>query len=106
MIAGSLYRNPRLLVLVVGTIVVAGLSSYHVLPRMEDPVLTRRVGLINTVLPGADAQRVEALITAPLEERLRDSMIKELQSVSRAGISTIVVELRDEVVDVDPVWSR
>ena len=56
MIANYLYRNPRLLVLAVGIIVTAGLAALHVLPRMEDPVLTRRVGLVTTTFPGADAR--------------------------------------------------
>ena len=42
MISTYLDRNPRLLVLSVGIIVTAGLSSYCVLPRREDHVLTRR----------------------------------------------------------------
>ncbi len=107
MIAKALYNHPRMLFLAVGVIVVAGLSSFYVLPRMEDPVLGKRVGLVSTVFPGADAERVETLVTEKLEESLRDvAEIKEIQSSSRAGISNIVVELRDEVSDVEPVWSR
>ena len=34
------YRNTRLLVLMICLILVAGLSSYYVLPRIEDPVVT------------------------------------------------------------------
>jgi len=101
------YRNTRLLVLLICLILVAGLSSYYVLPRMEDPVVTGRNALVNTRFPGAGAARVEALVTEKLEDRLREiDEIKELRSVSRAGISTISVELRDEVVAADEVWSR
>ena len=45
-------------------------------------------------------------MTTPLEEKLRDKEIKELLSISRAGISTVVVVLRDDVVEVETVWSR
>ncbi len=101
------YRDSRLVVLAIALIVVAGLSSAVVLPRMEDPVLSRRVGIINTRLAGADAARVESLVTSRVEEALRDiEEIKELRSTSRLGISTVVVELRDDVLDTDPVWSR
>ncbi len=107
MIANALYRNPRLLVLIIGIIVVCGLSSFYVLPRMEDPVLGKRVAVITTALPGADAERVESLVTEKLEDRFRDiAEIKQIQSTSRAGISNIVIELRDDVSDVVPVWSR
>ncbi len=101
------YRNTRLLVLAVCLILVAGLSSYYVLPRIEDPVVTGRNALVNTRFPGAGAERVEALVTEKLEDRLREiDEIKELRSVSRAGISTISIELRDEVYATADVWSR
>ena len=58
MIANFLYRNPRILLLTIVTIVVAGGSSVIVMPRLEDPVLGRRVALVSTVFPGANAQRV------------------------------------------------
>lgn len=107
MIGTFFYKNPRLLVLVIGIIVTVGLAAFQVLPRMEDPVLTRRVALVTTTFPGADAQRVESLVTEKLEEKLRDiEQIKEIQSTSGASSSVIVIELRDEVVEVDTVWSQ
>lgn len=103
------YRNPRLIVLTIGLILVAGLSSFYVMPRMEDPLLTERIGLVNTRFPGADADRVESQVTEKLEDELREiEEIKEIRSVSRAGISTITIELRDDTYqnEVDAVWSR
>ena len=74
---------------------------------MEDPVLTQRVAVVNTVVPGAKADRIEALVTEPIEEELEEiPEIKELRSTSRSGISTITVELRDDVYEAAEVWSR
>ena len=96
----------RLLVLIGGLVVVAGLSSLMVLPRMEDPILAKRVAIIVTRMPGADAARVESLITEKIELRLREvEQIKEMRSQSRPGISSITIELLDSVVDSDEVWS-
>ena len=39
----------------------------YVLPRMEDPVLTQRAAIINTRYPGANAARVETLVTDVIE---------------------------------------
>lgn len=101
------FRDRRLLLLFVSLITVAGLSSLYVLPQMEDPPLTQRVAMINTRLPGADAQRVESLVTEKLEEEIQEvEEIKELRSMSRTGISTITVELRDDVYDSAEIWSR
>ena len=101
------YDNRRLLVLSISLVLVAGLSSYYLLPRMEDPVLTQRAAIINTLYPGASAERVEALVTEKIEEELQEiEEIKEMRSSSRSGISTITIELKDNVYAVDEVWSR
>ena len=101
------YDNRRLLVLSICLILVAGLSSYYLLPRMEDPVLTQRAAIINTLYPGASAERIEALVTEKIEEELQEiEEIKEMRSSSRSGISTITIELKDNVYAVDEVWSR
>jgi len=101
------YDNRRLLVLSICLILVAGLSSYYLLPRMEDPVLSQRAAIINTLYPGASAERVEGLVTEKLEEELQEiEEMKEMRSSSRSGISTITIELKDNVYEVDQVWSR
>ena len=101
------YDNRRLLVLAICLILVAGGSSYYLLPRMEDPVLTQRAAIINTRYPGASGERVEALVTEKLEEELQEiEEIKEMRSSSRSGISTVTIELKDNVYAVDEVWSR
>lgn len=105
--AARLINDRRMLVLLIGIVVVAGLSSYAILPRMEDPILTKRVATIVTFLPGADAGRVESMVTEKLEDSLRDiESIKELRSTSRPGSSTIIIELLDQVKESDSIWSR
>ncbi|MFZ5829481.1 MAG: efflux RND transporter permease subunit [Planctomycetota bacterium] len=102
-----LFRNRRLLILVVAGVTVAGLSAYQVLPRLEDPQLTNRFATVKTIFPGASAERVEALVTEKLEEEIREvEEIKLVKSSSRAGFSLIAVELRDDIYAVDEVWSR
>ena len=44
------YRNIRLLILTIILIIFWGLSSFQMLPRMEDPQLTPRVATIKTFL--------------------------------------------------------
>ncbi|MEQ8848454.1 efflux RND transporter permease subunit [Botrimarina sp.] len=101
------FDNRRLLLLVIALVAVSGLSSYFVLPRMEDPTLTQRAAIVNTFLPGATPDRVEALLVEPLEEELKEiPEIKELRSTSRSGVATITIELRDDVYQSDEVWSR
>jgi multidrug efflux pump subunit AcrB len=92
------YRNVHLLVLALLVVVMAGLSALSNLPRIEDPRITTRNALIITNLPGASAERVEALVTKPLEEALREvEDIKEILATSRANISVISIELQDSI---------
>ncbi len=103
------FRNRRLLTLAILLIVVAGVSSYGVLPRAEDPTLAQRAGRVFTFFPGASAARVEALVTEPLEDRLREiEEIRDIISVSRDGVSVVNIELLDEVPrdELSGVWSR
>lgn len=102
-----LLREPRILWLSIATVLAAGVSSFLAVPRMEDPLLTSRGALVLTPLPGADAERVESLVTDVIVDELREfDEIKELRSTSRPGISTVSVILRDEIYAVDEVWAR
>ncbi len=91
-------RSGHLLTLTVIIILVAGLSAINTLPRLEDPRIDTRNGLIITPFPGASAQRVEALVTDVIEDELRELYeIKDIDSTSRAGLSIIAFELQDWV---------
>ena len=92
------FRNTHLLVLAVLVIVLAGVSALNSLPRIEDPRITTRNAFIVTSFPGASAERVEALVTKPIEEKLRDvEEIKKIVATSRSNVSFIAVELDDDI---------
>ncbi|CAB9492414.1 efflux RND transporter permease subunit [Alteromonas macleodii] len=92
------YRRGHLLVLSLLILITAGLSALGSLPRIEDPRIDTRNALIITQYPGASAERVEALVSDVLEDRLREIFeIKEVKSTSRAGISIILIETQDWV---------
>ena len=103
------YRYPRLLLLTILLIIIGGTLSFILLPRMEDPEITQRLGLITTDFPGASVIRVENLVTEKLEEELGEvEEIEEIISYSQLGRSSLVIALESEVSkdDVDQVWSR
>ncbi len=100
-------RNPRLLIMLIAVLLVGGLSSWTVIPRMEDPVLVQRAAIITTRYPVADAEQVETLVTDRIEKAIREvEEIKEMKSQSRSGASLITIELRDDVYESATVWSR
>lgn len=92
------FRRGHLLVLSILILLVGGFSALTTLPRLEDPRIDTRNALIITAYPGASAERVEALVTDPIEDRLREIYeIKEVRSTSRAGISIVTIETQDWV---------
>ncbi len=102
-----LYRNVRLLILTICLILVWGLSSFNILPRMEDPQISQWLGKITTSFPEANAQRVESLVTDKLEQELfKIEDLKTVTSTSRLGSSTVIIQLKDTVKDIDEAWSR
>lgn len=105
--AALFHSRPRLLILSLFLIIVAGLSSVSVLPRLEDPEIRQRWALVLTPFPGADAARVEALVAEPIEDELLElAEVKEIITNARPGIAVSRVILKDSVAEVDAVWSR
>lgn len=101
------HRNPRLLIVTLFLVIAAGVAAFTSLPRMEDPVLSDRFATVVTPYPGADAQRVESLLTDVIEDELRQvPEIGKLESSSRAGVSIVQIELADDVTETQLVWSR
>jgi len=64
------FRFPRLAALALFLMVVAGIAALAVMGRQEDPYLTERFGRVVTLYPGADSERVEALISEQVESAL------------------------------------
>ena len=102
------YRLPRLTALTVMIILAGGVAGLLTLGRQEDPTLVERWGPVITFYPGADAERVEALVTDPLERALLElPEIENIESVSRANVSRVGIELREDLSarEVDDAWT-
>jgi multidrug efflux pump subunit AcrB len=100
-------ENPRLIALACALLVVAGLASLAALPTTEDPRVMNRVATVLTAFPGATPDRVESLVTEPIEDALRKlPEVQVISSSSQAGVSIVRVELKDSIVETAPVWSE
>ncbi len=86
-------RRPVFATMLIGVLVVAGWFSYQsltleLMPKVEMPVVT-----VTTTLPGAGPEEIEAQITKIVEEAINTvSGIDELRSVTREGLSQVVVQ--------------
>lgn len=90
-------RRPVFATMLIGSMVVAGWLSYtslgwDLMPKAEMPVVT-----VTTVLPGAGPQEVETQVTKEIEEAINTvSGIDELRSVTREGLSQVIVQFELE----------
>ncbi|MEO9575036.1 MAG: efflux RND transporter permease subunit [Tateyamaria sp.] len=103
------FRQPRIVTLALLVIIAAGLASLLAIGRQEDPTITNLFGTVTTQIPGADPARVEALVTQPIEDVLREvAEVDVIESTSATGISIISVELGVTVADtrIEEVWAE
>src|SRR5437762_1396283 len=86
-------RRPVFATMLVGSLVVLGLFSYRSLgldlfPNVDFPIVT-----VTTTLKGASVEEMETGVTKVLEEAINTiDGIDELRSVTKEGLSTIVVQ--------------
>jgi len=90
------YRYRSVFLLVAVALMIFGARSYFTLPAQEDPKITIRESIVMTNFPGLPAERVEMLITKPIEESLLQvKEIEEIRSTSADGQSLIYVKAYD-----------
>ena len=86
---------------------VGGIFAYNALGRMEDPAFTIRQMVISAAWPGASAEEMQEQVTDKLERRFQDTPgLKQIHSETRAGQTTIYIQLRDDVdaSEIRPTW--
>ena len=78
-------------------VVIGGFLSYFQLGQLEDPEFTVKTAAIVTSYPGASARQVELEVTDRIETKLQEmSELKNVYSSSRAGLSIIKVDIKNE----------
>lgn len=109
MLARYIFRHSRYFTLIIVCVLAVGITSFRSISRQEDPTMTNFVGSITTFYPGSTPDRVEALVTRPLEDELRKiPEIDELSSVSTSGVSAITIRLLKQLPadELERIWSE
>ena len=93
----AVIRYHRVFILAVGALLIFGIWVYLTMARTEDPEFDAGRCQIVTLFPGASADKIEALVTRPLEEGIDElDGIKTLISASSAGLSIIRAEIEND----------
>lgn len=101
-------RYKEITLSITGLLVLAGLWALFTMPRMEDPDITIRQGIVLVLYPGASETEVESQVTDQLEQYLfsfKEIRKEKTYSTSKAGESVVVVQLQDWVKDKDRFWA-
>jgi len=109
-------KNSRTIILLQLIIVIGGFAIFPSFPKLEDPPVTIREAVVTAYFPGMSPDRIERLITRPIEEEIRTmGMIdnlkhssSKLKSTSKFGQCIIHMVVKDSypAKDLPVVWKR
>jgi multidrug efflux pump subunit AcrB len=97
--------NSRTTLIGVACVILAGLQAFFSLPQSEDPGFIVRTAQVLTFFPGASPERVEMLVTEPLERAIKQMPeLDFVRSTSKTGLSIINVDIQQRYKDIQPIW--
>ena len=86
---------------------VAGVFGYINAPKAEDPGFTVRTAVVVSYYPGATPERLEQLVSKPLEEEIQEiPEVERVRSESRTGVSIVYVDVAERYNDMTPIWDE
>jgi multidrug efflux pump subunit AcrB len=94
-------------------VTVWGAYGYVNMPKRKDPEIPVRIALAVTNWPGVSAEKVEQLVTRPIEERIAENTSIHpptasafgIKSISLPGVSIVQIQLDESVDDVRKEFS-
>ncbi|HJZ99467.1 MAG TPA: efflux RND transporter permease subunit, partial [Candidatus Solibacter sp.] len=90
-------------VLLIGT-VIWGIYGYTHMPQRKDPDIPIKAALVVTPWPGASSDKVEQLVTKPIERVIAsNNKISKIESISRSNSSVITFYISDDLKDISTV---
>ncbi|MDR1435273.1 MAG: efflux RND transporter permease subunit [Puniceicoccales bacterium] len=94
-------RRPVMTVLLVLSVILAGIFSYLHLPVSDLPVVDYPIINVRAVFPGMDPQMIAANIASPLEEEfMQISGVEQVTSSSMQGVAMITLQFNlDKSID-------
>ena len=86
-------------VVLLGTI-LWGVYGYFSMPQRKDPEIPIRQALALVPWPGAMAEKIEALVTKRVEEKIAENVkVEKIESSTRTGVTAVYITLVEGVKD-------
>ena len=90
-------KNRTVTMVLCAVLLFAGFQAFNGMSRLEDPEFTIKDALVITPYPGASAAEVEEEVTDEIEIAVQKlSQLKEIESKSDRGLSTVTVTIQDK----------
>ena len=98
-------KNKWLFLSLLAVCLFLGASTFKDMPRDDmPPFLIRAVNIVSS-FPGAGPERVEMLVTDPIEKVVQEiPEIDYITSESRTGISIVTIRIKDSEFDLRPIF--
>lgn len=99
--------NSRFTILVMLSILAAGLLAYTGLPKREDPAITIRTAAVIANFDGMSPERVENLIAVPIERKMREiGEIEDIETIITTGQALFYAHLYDATsgTEIEKAW--
>ena len=99
--------HARFTALLIVSVLVGGVVVFLTQPRQEDPEITLRSAQVITRAPGLSPERIEQLITRPIEDAIKEiSEVDTIKSISATGLSIVTPEVSAQFNDMGPIWTK
>jgi len=108
-VADYAIENRTTTLVLTAVLLFGGMSSFQGLSRLEDPEFTIKEALVITPYPGATAAEVEEEVSDRIETAVQQlGQLKEVESKSDRGLSTVTVRIKDEYgkLALPQVWDE
>ncbi|MEM7376842.1 MAG: efflux RND transporter permease subunit, partial [Pseudomonadota bacterium] len=99
------FDNKRVSLTLLVLMTLLGVQAYFSLPKAEDPGFIVRQASVVTRMPGANAQRMEELVSSVIEDAIVEMPeLDNVSSTSRNGISIVNAEYKATYTDMRPIF--
>jgi multidrug efflux pump subunit AcrB len=84
-----------------------GAYGYATMPKAKDPTIEVRIAVASCPWPGAEAEKIEQLVTRKMEQKLAENPnVEKIESISRTSVAIVYVTLKEDVVDRAKEWDN
>ena len=100
-------ENRHIAWVALAAVIAWGAFAYVRMPKAKDPTIEVRIAVAACTWPGAEAEKVEQLVTRKIEQKLAENAsVEKIESISRTSISIVYVTLKEDVADRAKEWDN